>query len=204
MKNQKVDELDHQDYSNPTTQDLFIKGVSSDIESEMNEKLGRLIGHNNLWDTALDLGLHDDPKVAFHGSWALEWAFYDDREAFRPHIPHFVDNFLKATNGSVHRHYTKMMWDMLHRGMLRPDIAHAEQIAEKTFDLLIGPSTKTAVKVWCMEILFELAPRLDWVAEQLRETVQQILESTPSCGLANRAGKVLRRIDNRQLTIDNG
>ncbi len=197
MKSKKVNGPDHLNITNPITPDLFIAGVSSEIKSEMNEKFGRLIGPNNLWDTALDLGLHEDPKVAFHGSWALEWAFYDDREAFRPHIPHFVANFLKATNGSVHRHYTKMMWDMLHRGMLRPDIAQAERIAEKAFDLLIAPATKTAVKVWCMEILFCLAPRLDWVAEQLRETVRQILESNPSRGLANRAGKVLRRIDER-------
>lgn len=86
---------------------------------------------------------------------------------------------------------------MLHRGMLHPDMTQAEQIAEKTFDLLIAPATKTAVKVWCMEILFCLAPRLDWVAEQLRDTVQQILESTSSRGLANRAGKILKRIDNK-------
>ncbi len=190
MKSKKIDMPDCHDLTHLAATDLFIHGISSDIERGMNEKFGRLIAPHNLWDVALNLGLSEDPKVAFHGSWALEWAFYNNREAFCPHIPHFVDNFLRATNGSVHRHYTKMMWNILHRGMLRPDIAQAERIAEKTFDLLIATTTKTAVKVWCMEILFELAPRLDWVAEQLRETVQQILESTPSCGLANRAGRI--------------
>lgn len=195
MKNRKADEPECQNIQNPATTDAFIERLSAGIDSKINKKFGQLIVSDNMWAFALDLGLHEDPRVAFRGSWALEWAFFNDRGAFGPHIAHFADNFLKATNASVHRHYTKMMRDMLHRGMLVPDTAQAEQIAEKTFDLLISPATKTSVKVWCMEILFELAPHLDWIGEQLRETVRQIIENEPSRGLANHSCKMLKRID---------
>lgn len=195
VKNRNVDESECPNIQSPSAADAFIKGLSAGFNRKMNERFGELIVSGNMWALALDLGLHRDPKVAFRSSWALEWAFFNDRGAFSPHMAHFIGNFLKATNGSVHRHYTKMMWDVLHRGMLVPDAAQAEQIAEKTFDLLISPATRTAVKVWCMEILFELAPHLDWVGEQLCETVRQIMENEPSRGLANRACKMLKRID---------
>ena len=198
MENHEVALVDRSEFDDPSVADSFVEGLSGEMIGEMNGVFGRLIGPNNMWDFALDLAFHDDPRVAFRGSWALEWAYYNDREAFRPYLAHFVDNFLKAANPSVHRHYTKMLWDMQHRGMLVLDDGQAEQVAEKAFDLLIRPETKVAVKVWCMEILYDLSPRLDWVGEQLGEVLRRIMEDEPSRGIANRGLKILRRIDGRR------
>ena len=190
-------ELDCCESGSPPWMDSFIDGLSGEITGDMNSMFGRQIGPQGMWDFALDLAFHDDPKVAFRGSWALEWAYFNDRDAFRPHTAHFVENYLRAANPSVHRHYAKMLWDMQRRGVLTLDDARAESVAEKTFDLLINPKTKVAVKVWCMEILYDLSPRLPWVGEQLEDVVRQILQSEPSRGVANRAGKLLKRMDVR-------
>lgn len=177
------------------SQGLFVEGLLAEFESEMNERYGRIIAENDLWDFALDLAFHDDPRVAFRSSWALEWAYFNDRESFRPHTAHFFDNFLKAANPSAHRHYSKMLYDMMRRGAVTLDHGQACATAEKCFELLIDPSTRVAVKVWCMEILFDLRPRLDWLEENLRDAVQILLDTNPSAGLANRGFKLLKRLD---------
>lgn len=179
---------------NTTAEREFLAGIGGAIHGEMNSIYGEVIARDDLWEFALGLAFDEKPQVAFRSSWALEWAYFNDREAFRPHIPHFIDNFVRAQNSSVHRHYTKMLHDMLTRGLVVPDGATADALAEKAFDLLIAPETRTAVTVWAMEILYELAPRIGWVAEELPLTIRRILESDPSPGTANRARKVLKRM----------
>lgn len=197
MNKCKAVDLDRVNCYKPAKADLFIGGLLSEFEGGMNERFGRMLTDNAMWDFALDLAFHEDPRVAFRASWALEWAYFNDRVAFRPYLGHFVDNFLRASNPSVHRHYTKMLWDMLHRGVLELDDAQAGQVAEKAFDLLIDPKTRVAVMVWCMEILYDLSPRLDWIEEPLRDTVRRIMENEPSQGIANRGSKLLKRMDKR-------
>lgn len=110
--------------------ELFVEGLLAEFEGEMNERYGRLIAANGLWDFALDLAFHDDARVAFRGSWALEWAYFNDPESFMPHTAHFIDNFLKTANPSAHRHYSKMLYDMMRRGTVGMDHGLASAVAE--------------------------------------------------------------------------
>lgn len=198
MKARNPLNTDRDFFCDPSETDLFIQGLSAAFEGNMKETFGRVIVRNNWHDFAIGLSLHEDHRTAFRGSWALEWAYYNDKNAFRPHTRKFLDHFLKTDDPSVHRIYTKMLLDMYHHGVVVLSGDQAEAVAEKTFGLLIEADTRSAVKAWCMEILFELSPRLDWVEEPLREVVCRIMEDDPSKSMAKSAAKLIKRIDNRR------
>lgn len=182
----------------PVSAESFAAALAGEFGPGMDERYGRLILEHGLHDDALALAFAADGRVAFRASWALEWSYFHDRERCRPHIPKFLDNFMRCNHRSVHRHYTKMLCDMLRQGIVTPSQAQKEEIAGRSFDFLIDPETKVAVKVWCMEILADLSTDLPWVGEHLADTVRMQMERYPSPAMLNHGAKLLRRI--RQKT----
>ena len=180
------------------TPEQFEEGLLGEFGSGMNSRYGAVIVEGGLWQAALDLAFHPDPRAAFRASWALEWAYFHHKDEFTPYIPAFLDNFCRADNGSVHRHYAKILFDMMKRGIVTLDEERGQQVAEKSFDLLIDPGTKVAVKVWAMEILLLLSVRLAWVEESLADVVRQQLAGEHSAGMANRGRKILKRLSKRE------
>ncbi len=144
-----------------------------------NFEIGCCIASSGLYGAAMDAALapaRSGPaaQVAFRAAWALESAYFTGRDEFRPYAPRFIDDFCKVKNPSVHRHYTKMMADMLKEGIARPDDAQASRIAETCFDRLIDPRTRVAVKIWAINILLALRPRVEWIAENLRAVLDDL------------------------------
>lgn len=178
---------------NVTCGDLA-KALGGEFGPAMDERFGSQVIRKGLWAEALALAFHPDPHVAFRASWALEWAYFHDRELFVPHIPDFIENYLRVRNPSAHRHYTKMLCDMMRRGVFDPDTSQAEQVAEKTFDLLISPGTKSAVRVWSAEILYELSSRLEWVGEHLEGILRHQMATMPTPAILSHYRKVLKKM----------
>ena len=162
-------------------------------------RYGKLIAENDLFGFALNLGLDRDPAVAFHASYALERAVFIAPEAFGRHIGHFVRNYLAIVNPSACRHYSKMMAWMLDRRRIELTDSQRQQVAEATFDRLIDPSVRPAVKVWSMEILDSLSAELPWVEEQLYDTICWLMRDDGPA-LRNRGTKICRRIRARRKT----
>jgi hypothetical protein len=196
--------------------DRLVEMLSGELDGSIKERVGREIVSGGLWAEVIGLASHPDPRIVFRAAWALEWAYNDSPEGLLPYIDEFVEAFLASDNGSVHREYLKILCDIRRRRSTvfvdkergwssalvdkeyeqNQEHMHAwlAQIAEKAFDLLVAPDTKTAVKGWCIEILMGVAPHLDWVGEALEETLHWLMENNPSPGLANRCQKALRTI----------
>ncbi len=181
-------------YSNLFDVDRLIEELSGELDGGVKERVGRIIVRDGLWAEAIGLAWHPDPRVAFRAAWALGWAYNNSPEGLLPYVDDFVEAFVVSDNGSVHREYSKILCDMHRRRMVVFDDIRLAQIAEKSFDLLISPDVKVAVKAWCMDILCDAVPRMDWVGDMLRDTLHRILEDAPSPGLANKASKVLRKL----------
>lgn len=172
----------------------FIAGLQGEFGPAMDRRYGDIIIRNDLWKDALALAFHNDCRVAFRASWALEWAYFHDRNAFAPFIGTFLENYLRATNPSVHRHYTKMLYDMLRGSLFCPNDIQTANIAEKTFDLLIGEATKSAVRIWAAEILCELSFRLEWISEHLDGILRRQMETIPAPAIRSRYPKLLKKL----------
>ena len=149
-------------------------------------RYGKLIAENDLFGFALNLGLDRDP-------------FFIAPEAFGRHIGHFVRNYLAIVNPSACRHYSKMMAWLLDRRRIELTDSQRQQVAEATFDRLIDPSVRPAVKVWSMEILDSLSAELPWVEEQLYDTICWLMRDDGPA-LRNRGTKICRRIRARRKT----
>lgn len=112
--------------------------------------------------------------------------------------PLLVEKYLETNNGSVLRSYGKILCDMLRRNFVNPDTGTLEKIAEKAFDTLIDPEVKVAVKVWAMEILYDLSPKFDWIDEHLEEVIKLQLEKTGTTpAMISHGKKVIARIRRR-------
>lgn len=163
----------------------------------MKAAVGYLILRYGLWEEAMNLGRDSRQRTGFRATWALEWAYEQSGDRLPEWFAgRMADDFAASDNGSLHRVYAKMLCDMMRFGGFRPDDAQAHRLAERCFDLLIGSKTKGAVQFWCMEILYELSPRIDWIAEALEDTVLRISES-PGCqpGMASACRDILRRLN---------
>ncbi len=154
--------------------------LSGGLTKKMNTTAGSLIVEENLWDEAMALARSGDDRLAFRASWGLEWAYTMMPEEIVARWGQFFEDFLASRNDSVHRVYSKMICDMMRRRAIALSADEASHLAEKCFDLLINPDTAIAVKVWQIEILHELSPRIGWIGEHLTETVRTLSES-PDC-----------------------
>lgn len=178
------------------TYDSLVAGLSGPIEPAKAMRLYadsiRSGGYYlQVMELARGSGNKERDRAAFHAGWALEYAYFDDRDAFAPYIEEFLADFTEVTNSSVHRHYTKMLYDMICCGTVKLEGEQAEKVAEVCFDFLIDPKTKVAVKAWAMDILSYLAPRIDWVGENLREILIRVMEDG-SPGIQNKGRKMLK------------
>lgn len=175
-----------------TLKDLLLAGG---LTKRMNRTFGTLIQEEGLWDEALELARYDDPRVAFRASWALEWAYMIQPEEIERRFQFFLRDFLTFHNESVQRVYSKMLCDMTRRGSIVLSGDQAAALAEKSFDLLTDPDRAVAVRVWQIELLFDLMPRFGWVEENLTAVVRGLSEH-PDCtpAIAAHTRSYFRRI----------
>lgn len=147
----------------------------------MKPMVGYIILRYGLWEEAMNIGMTAPQRIAFRATWALEWA-YEQSLGQLPEwfFDRMADDFAASRNGSLHRVYAKMLADQMVFEGIRPTETQAEKLAEKSFELLIDPKTRGAVKAWCLEILFALRLRLDWIAEPMEDIVQRLSEA-PDC-----------------------
>lgn len=144
---------------------------------------------------ALDLAHDADPQVAFRSSYALELAMKQEADPSRitPHLPQLLSNYLTVTNGSAHRHYSKWIHRALLSGQLRLNATEENQVAERCFEFLIDPQTKSAVKAWAMDTLLWLSDALPWIEQELYDTIQHLMqEGSPA--IQSRGSRVCRAI----------
>lgn len=164
-------------------------------DGNMKSEVGYIILRYDLWEEVMNLGRCAKQQIAFRATWALEWAYEQGSDKLPEWFAdRMSDDFAASGNGSLHRVYAKMLCDQMRFGSFRPADVQAERLAEKCFDIVISPATKTAVVFWCLELLSELAPRIDWIGEELEVTVRRISER-PECtaGIAVACRAILKK-----------
>lgn len=172
----------------------FADAIAGEFGQGMAERYAALIIKHGLWEEVIPMALSDDDKLAFRSTWALDWAYSRNKSVMEPYTEQFLETYLASTNGSVHRSFSKMLCDMLRRGTITLDESRQAEVAEKCFDLLIDESVRSAVKIWSAEILYQLMPRIDWIAEHLEETLVYQLESHPSPAIITHYDKLLKKL----------
>ena len=93
----------------------------------------------------------------------------------------------KTENESVRRLYGKIMYILLSKKWLVPDIDTAESIAETVCHWLIASKAKIGNKIWCLNILQILNPQVKWITEVMENIIaKESISPTPGIKCAIR------------------
>lgn len=184
----------------PATRQTLLD-LTSELTERMNLVVGLFIARHGLWNAALDMCLDGDQHTVFRISWALEAAYCLDKDAFGSHVDRFFDIYITSQNSSLQRVFTKMLCDLMRRGVFVPSSQQEEQIASKSFDMLLDPTTKVAIKVWCIELLCDLRQRHRWIDENLEEVIRAFsLEEECAPAMSAKARHALARLKRERDT----
>lgn len=140
----------------------------------------------------IDLCFHRDQMLAFHAAWVLENVFLSGG-AGRDDWEYFFQHYTRQNNGSCQRHFTKIAIHFFTRVGLDHQI-DIESVIERTMEWLAGEDTPLAVKANCIDILYALRDREDWLREELTFQLEHILRHSNSASLQSRGKKFLGKL----------
>lgn len=120
-------------------------------------------------------------KVVWRGAYVLERIYFSAPEAFRPYAERFCSrDFASCADPGARRSFAKTMAALLRADEVAPE--RLERIAEAAAEWMADPATKTAVRVWTLEILNRCRSRVGWVAETWDDLLAAAMRR-PSPGL---------------------
>lgn len=145
----------------------------------------------------IDLTFYPQKEVAFRAAWVLEGLGLTNLEAFRPYVVKFLDLYPQQTNQSCRRHFAKILANLTapkhERSLWIPESYNMVSVVEKTFDWLIDHQTPVAVKVYCMEVLFNLRQHFPWIREELEaEIIFMLHDGKPA--IQSRGKAILKKL----------
>ena len=141
----------------------------------------------------IDMSFNHDPQIAFRAAWILECAFNSSKDCFVVCLPGFLSAYLKQNNNSCRRHYTKILMGLSERRSGYLDQYDLSDLVEVTFEWLIDPETPVAVQVNCLDILFNLSNRYDWIADELKAQIVFLLKDG-TAAMQSRGKKLLKKM----------
>ena len=102
-------------------------------------------------------------------------------------LSEIIEGLLTTQNGSLKRHFTRIL--------CRYQIPEEYQgrIVNRSFELL-APLEPPAVRVFAMQLLFNIAQHLPDLKGELISVIEGLTEEVCSAGFINRAGKLLRQL----------
>jgi hypothetical protein len=171
----------------------LIKRISKPIGKKETTILASANAHSV--GELIKLSMAPDYEVAFRAAWILEQIAFAYDQEFHQVIPEFTAAYVKLNNESCQRHYTKIMMRLSQPGNIdyQLSVVDLEPIVEATFEWLISTNTPVAVRVNCMDILYNLRKKYDWIAEELAEKIQFQMRDG-SAALQSRGRRVLHRL----------
>ena len=139
-----------------------------------------------------------NPTLAFRASWVLEQIVYRSPERFLSIFEAFVSRTAEQVNPSCQRHFTKI-WMYLTAPRIPVSYQEAYRkvnraaLAETIFGWLIHPKTPVAVRVNCLDILYNLIGEYDWIEDELTHYIEFLMRDG-SAALQSRGKKILQKI----------
>lgn len=133
------------------------------------------------------------PAVAFRASWVLENIKMQHPQKFAPYLEQFLAIYPQQSNESCRRTFTKIMMLSMDDILKDERLQHMlDSIVEATFDWLAG-DTPVAVQVNCMDVLFMLRNRYDWIGEELQAQTEFLLRDG-SAAMQSRGKRILKKL----------
>ena len=164
------------------------------ISKKKVEQLAESVSTSESVKELIDLTFHPQYQIAFRAAWILEYTLIYSPNALQTKLEYFLIAYEKQKNYSCQRHFSKILMFFTAKAnerLLR--IYPLELVVETTFKWLIDPETPVAVQVNCMDILFNLKDRFNWIEEELKEQINFLLKNG-TAAMQSRGKKLLKKL----------
>jgi len=160
---------------------LTIGGVELEIWKKS------VIADEKLFDQLFQLIFSGDKRLAWRSCWIIDTASEEVPDLLTDKLPEIIEGLLTTNNGSLKRHFTRILC----RYQIPEE--YLGRIVNRSFELL-APTELPAVRVFAMQLLFNIAQHLPDLKGELTSVIEGLLEEVCSAGFINRAGKLLRNL----------
>lgn len=138
-------------------------------------------GHDPDIADLLEISFHKKKEIAFRAAWMLEYLMTRRPRQFAPFVKQLLQLLPGQKNLSAMRHYAKMVALLTARnaGPVYKELSETidfKPLIEVLFTWLVTPEIPVAIKVHCMQALANLAPRYDWIKDDLTETIEYLTD----------------------------
>jgi len=126
-------------------------------------------------------------RLSWRSCWIIDNASADCPELLTDKLPEIIGALMSTKDGSLKRHFTRIL--------SRYDIPedYIVVLVNKCFELLL-PSEPAAVRVFAMQVLFNIAIQLPDIKGELISVIENMREEGGSAGFINRSGKLLQKL----------
>ena len=129
----------------------------------------------------------DDHRLAWRSCWIIDNASADCPELLTEKLPVIIEALISTRDDSLKRHFTRILC----RYNIPEDYLAA--LVNRCFELLL-PSEPAAVRVFAMQILFNITQQLPDFKGELISVIESLREEGGSAGFINRSDKLLGRL----------
>jgi len=147
-----------------------------------------VISDEKVFEQIYSLISSDDPKVAWRSCWIIDNATKDHPEMIVPLIPDIVAHLNITQNGSLKRHFTRILC----RHNIPEELL--VQVVDRCFKLL-SPVEAVAVRANAMQLLFNISQCEPGLKQELASVIENLLEEGGTAGFMNRAEKLVRKLN---------
>jgi len=129
----------------------------------------------------------DDHRVAWRSCWIIDNASEDCPELLADKLTEIIEALISTNDGSLKRHFTRILC----RYTIPED--YLVVLVNRCFELLL-PSEPAAVRVFAMQILFNITRQLPDIKGELVSVIESLRDEGGSAGFINRSEKLLRKL----------
>ena len=157
----------------------------------------------------LSIVKNEKNPVAFHAAWVIENMVMPNPEKHIAVLPLLCNEFIETTNDSVQRHFAKILSHLLtlaQKGQLGNaatkwvNAIDTDPIIERCIELISNPQTKIAVAAHCIDIIYTLSHRVDWLQQELPFILESQI-SIGSAGIQSRCRNILKKMSKKKVTF---
>jgi hypothetical protein len=146
-----------------------------------------VIGNEQLFDQLFSLIFSDNHRLAWRACWIIDTASEDFPDLLANKIPTIIHGFSTTKDGSLKRHFTRILC----RYQIPNEYLSA--VIDRSFGLL-APSEPISVRVFAMQLLFNITKELPELKRELISVLEHLVEEGGSAGFINRSGRLLRQL----------
>jgi 8-oxo-dGTP diphosphatase len=153
------------------------------------------IENPEIFNKLLEYSYSGDRKLAFRASWTLAKACDKFPELIYPHMINIVESLPLFDNESVHRSLLRII-SLTDIGNLSS--RHHGILADHCFTMLKSGTSAIAVKVYSMEILYNLSVIYPELQNELSSSIRILIEDA-AAGITARGKLIMKKINGTSL-----